>query len=307
MRLEIAEPLVEAAVRLAIAEQRQTPRYFREREPLYEIADAEERESAFRSLHRRWFVRLGLDRSLEQAFDEARGLDGHVARCLVGPARRPKDEGSELFVRPSETGTADRADRTLAIRVLPATLADGSRLLWLLRRELLHVTDMLDPSFLYEPELSVSPAGPVHDLLLRDRYSVLWSTTVVGRLSRRGHAPPGATAEARARLLLAFPMLESKAEEALSRLWSEDRPTHFELERMAADPRRTFGLAEGQDPGMPCPVCRFPSYTFESLEDLGAEVAEQLRTQHAECRTHDVLCPRCADVYRARAEVFPPP
>src|SRR6266508_3671032 len=46
----------------------------RERDRLYELPDHDQREERFRSLHLRWFVRLGLHRVVEQAIAEREAL-----------------------------------------------------------------------------------------------------------------------------------------------------------------------------------------------------------------------------------------
>ncbi len=190
----------------------------------------------------------------------------------------------------------------LVLRLLPETLVDRSRLLWLLRRELLHVADMVDPAFGYLPNLPAAVVGPVHDDLLRTRYAVLWSTAVVGRIERRGQAPRGTEDTARARFLRAFSMLGDQAGEIFERLFHGRRPSHDELVKLAQEPRETAGLTPGA--GIRCPVCGSPTYVPETGNSLEREMVAYLRVEKPHWRPEQGLCPRCADLYRVRAGVF---
>ncbi len=301
MRLELADPLVEKAVRLAVEGERREMAYHLEREDAYAVTDPELREATFRSLHRRWFLELGLEEPLREALAEVPAVRDGVARCSVSAASRGSEEGAELYVS-SDEGLAERERRLLVLCLLPETLVDRSRLLWLLRRELLHVADMVDPVFGYRPRLPAAAVGPVYDDLLLTRYAVLWSTTVVGRLERRGQAPDGTRDTARTRFLRAFAMLGEKADEIFERLFSGERPSHDELVKLAREPRETAGMA--RKAGLRCPVCGSPTFVCETGESLEVEVVACLRAERPRWRPEQGLCPRCADLYRVRAGVF---
>jgi len=296
VKLELAEPLVEEAVRLALAgrSDRRRQAFHRRREACYAVADPAARDAAFRRLYRRYFLALGLERSLLEVLAEYPELETAIPRCRVAAARRAADEGAELYVAPAG-GRERRRRRLLALHLRPGTLAEGSRLRGLLRRELLHVADMIDPAFGYRPQLPASTAGPVYDQLVRERYAALWSASVIGRLLRRGRAEEGARAAALERVRRVFgPTSEALA----ARLLDGPRPTHGELLELARAPAAAAGA--------PCPLCRFPSAVHE-VDGLEPEVVAAVRAAHPRWRRERGLCPRCADLYRARAGVFARP
>ena len=167
-------------------------------------------------------------------------------RFLVAYAASAREEGAELFV-------AERR-RSVAIRLAPATLLGPERLLELLRHELLHVADMLDPRFAYEPWFPSLDAGPAHRELLKDRYRVLWDAYIDGRLSRVGRAPAGIRAVRLSEFRRAFPMLGERAEAEFERFFSAVSLRHAELMAFAVDPENGRGC---------CPLCRFPTHAFE--------------------------------------------
>ncbi|MEE8525907.1 MAG: hypothetical protein V3T72_18380 [Thermoanaerobaculia bacterium] len=307
MKLELADSVIEKAVRLATAGGSDEAVYHREREELYRIEDPEDREAAFQTFYRRWFLASRLEDPLWEALAEVPGVRDSVGRWCVSDACRASEEGAELYVSPDQE-LSDQERRVLVLRLLPETLVERTRLLWLLRRELLHVADMVDPAFAYQPRLPAAAVGPVHDDLLRTRYAVLWSTTVVGRIERRGQAPEGTRDTARTRFLRAFSMLGDKAEEIFERLFRGERPSHGDLVKLAREPRETAGLAPGA--GMRCPVCGSPTYVRETGDSLEGEVVACLQAEKPHWRPEQGLCPRCADLYRVRSGVFgaaPPP
>jgi hypothetical protein len=59
---------------------------------------------------------------------------------------------------------------TLAVKLTPGSLLDFVRVAPLLRSELLHVEDMLDPDFGYERDLPSFDVDAVYEKLVRDRY-----------------------------------------------------------------------------------------------------------------------------------------
>jgi hypothetical protein len=222
--------LVEAAVLAAAAD---APPFHEAREPLYAIADAEAREAAFLALHAAWFQRLNLDRPLRRALAERPALAAACGRCVVTRARAAAAEAADLLVAPP-------AAPTLLVRLTPERLAAGERLLAFLRRELLHVADMVDPRFGYEPRL---PAGGGPEGRCTTRYRVLWDASVDGRLTAEGRAPAGARPERLQEFRRAFPGLGGAAEAAFRRFFDGPRPTHAEMVAFAS----SGGVREGRD------------------------------------------------------------
>jgi hypothetical protein len=283
--VEYEPRLVEEATLLAVAGHQGELAFRRERDRLYEIADAEAREAAFRAFHAAWFQRLGLGRSISWALKE-RGLILRAAeRCLVAYAASAREEGAELFVAEQR--------RSVAILLAPATLLAPERLLEFLRHELLHIADMLDPHFAYEPWLPSSAGGPAQREPLKDRYRVLWDAYIDGRLSRLGRAPAGVRAERLGEFRRAFPTLGERAEAEFERFFTAASLRHAELMAFAVDP------ASG--PGR-CSLCRFPTHTFEpEPHRLADTVRERIRSDFPEWEPAAGLCLQCADLYRARS------
>ncbi|HXG51312.1 MAG TPA: hypothetical protein VNN77_07910 [candidate division Zixibacteria bacterium] len=268
-------------------------RLFRtERDRLYEIADAETRELAFRDQSARWFERRRLGAPLEQAVAEQPLLASGVARCVVALARSAKDEGAELFVVAGR-GESDREKRSVAILLRPQSLLEPERVLAFLRHELFHIVDMLDPSFGYEPALPPAEGGPAHDSLLKARYRALWDATINGRMVRRGWLPPAVRAEELESFRRAFPFLGNETEKLFARFFDREPHTHGEL--------AAFARAPGRPHAGRCPLCRFPAVSFEPAPDrLPAAVAAAIRGDFPSWEPAQGLCVQCADLYRAR-------
>lgn len=229
--------LLEEATFLALRGCADLLPFDRERVRLYAIADPEERERRFRALHAAWFARLGLDAPLRHALGEQPSIPARTRACLVARAWRPRDEGADLHVADNP---AERGAVTLVVRLQPESFAEPGRLLVLLRHELQHVADILDPRFGYEPGIPSDDSDPARRRLVLDRYAVLWDITVDGRLSRRGRAADGAEAARRREFESAFPVLGARAGEAFARFFAEEAPTHKALAAFARDPLRAL-------------------------------------------------------------------
>jgi hypothetical protein len=194
--------LVEAALLAASRGHAREGEFRAERDRLYEGADGERREAAFAAHHARWFARLALDRPFRRALAEQPAIGAACDRWLVARARGRRDEAADLLA-----GAAVRP--TLLIQVTPESVAAPERLWPLLRRELQHVADMLDPAFGYEAALPASVAGGPRGRAVRDHYRVLWDAWVDGRLVRRGVLPETAREDRLADFARAFPHLEA--------------------------------------------------------------------------------------------------
>lgn len=243
--IEYEPRLVEEAVIRALRGRAEEQEFRDRRDRLYEIDDQEEREAGFRELHLAWFERLGFGREVDRALQEQPSVLARAARCLVVYAPSALDEGAELFVS-SGTGQGGIPQGAVLIRLAPETLALTDRLRPLLRHELLHIADMLNPRFGYEPSLPPLAAGPAHVHLVRDRYRVLWDSYVDGRLARLGWAPAAARTERLADFARAFPMLGQRTEEIFHRLFNGTAWTHRELLAFAIDPGQALGRIRGE-------------------------------------------------------------
>lgn len=292
--------LIEEAVFLALRGRSEARLFHRERNRLYEITDAEKRERSFQDFHRAWFARLGLGKQIEKAVNEQPLLTSSVRSCVVTYAPGKREEGAELFVAPEE-GLSESEKRTVGILLRPESLLDPSGLLIFLRHELLHITDMLDARFGYEPEIPAAEGGPAHDRLLKDRYRVLWDATIDGRMVRRGWAPESVRTERLRDFCRAFPMFGEETDQEFSLFFDREPHTHAELIAFVCDPR-TAGKGSPTAPhqGSRCPLCGFPTHVFEpEPECMPANVIAQITRDFPKWHPSHGLCAQCADLYRA--------
>ncbi len=296
--IEYEPRLVEEAV-LAVMRGRPEEAAFRaDRDALYPIGDAEEREARFRAFHAAWFERLRLGEAITEAVREEPSIAARTTRCLVAVAPSGREEGAELFV--AGDGESAGSRRTIVLRVRPETFTEVERFRALLRHELCHLADMLDPRFGYTPG-PMPLTAPLPDPLLRERYRVLWDASIDGRLQGLGRAPTGVRAERLREFAATFPMLGERAEEAFERFFGATALTHADLVRFAAAPDRSLGLARrGPWPGDPCPLCGLPTHAFEpDPERLPRTVCERIHRRFPKWRPADGICRQCADLYRA--------
>jgi len=254
--IEYEQSLVETAVFLAVRnDERWECALHQIIDRLYEIPDEELRQREFAPVFRDFFTKLGFDRLIAGLLAERPLIAERVDRCVVREAPRKKGESAELLVQ--DKNCADRCvRRTLVIQMCPqsfldtvhhaapATL-DGS-FAALMRRELLHVADMLDDRFGYVRE--VFSGEPSRQNLQRDRYRVLWDIYVEGRLDREGH---GVTRN-KDRLLLAFGRVFADGTagmcgQVFTRLLGAATLTHRGFMEWARDPAPLF--ASPLEPG----------------------------------------------------------
>ena len=220
----LAEPSMTAADRAA---------FRRERDQLYAVDDSDRRDDRFGELHRRWFVRLGAHAAVERAVAGRQAIGARLASARVVRAVARADEGADLVDR---IGAASNASPLLVVRLRPSTLLDRDALDELLRHDLTHVEDMLDPAFGYERSLAPSDGGPLGDNILRDRYRVLWDVTIDGRLSRAGHADQRARAGRWREFRDTFPMLGDDCLAAFDDWFDRRIPTHGALASFVREP-----------------------------------------------------------------------
>ena len=182
LSIEYELSLVETTVFLAVRSDEELGRaYHHAIDPLYEIDDPEQRQHAFEPVFRSFFTSLGLDLVVGGLIAERPRVGQLLDRCVVREAARKKSESAELFIPESHDASAKRI---MVIEVCPQSLIDSDRFVYRMRRELLHVSDMLDERFGYQRD---SFSGPLSfQNLQRDRYRVLWDTYVAGRLQAEG-------------------------------------------------------------------------------------------------------------------------
>ncbi len=195
MHIELDPRLLEAVVFLEMRrrEQRGEQALFRDYrgrvDAIYDLsADDEGRDIAFRDVHAGFFERLGFDQAIRGYLEEFPLLRRELDRItfLKAPSRR--EEGADLFVRLDEGG-GGLHHRTAVLHLRAETFLDTDKLPILLRRELYHVSDMVEPAFGYEPDLGDIGESIAQENLIRDRYRVLWNLYIDARLARAGRAP----------------------------------------------------------------------------------------------------------------------
>lgn len=241
MRIEYDPNLVEQAVFFASRHGQQTAEDLHATiDPLYELTEAEQREGAFRRAFSGFFVKFGLDRVLASLLDEQPLIAEGVPRCIVRKAKRQKAETAELLVQ--KTNHAGGAGgRTLVIQACPESLVKPEDFKLRLRRELLHVADMLDSQFDYV--LEAIPGAVPKQNLIRDRYRVLWDIYVEGRLWREKKGDDSAIACLRQMLKRAFSCAEDGfLGDGFDRVFNAPVLTHRQLFGWACAPD-TLGVA----------------------------------------------------------------
>jgi hypothetical protein len=280
--------LVEESVLLAIEGSPRATRdhYRRERDTIYDLDNADEREVAFLELDARWFERLGLGAPLLRLLQEHGTVLDRVSRTIVLVAGRSRDEGADLH-------DSRGSNPTLAVKLTPRSLLVFDRIAPLLRSELLHVEDMLDPAFGYDREPHPLDCDPMYEKLVRDRFRVLWNTSVDGRLQARGLLSPESDSRSRRDFVATFALLGPDAETHFERFFRGPRPSQGELLSFA---RSVDGRASGR-----CPLCRFPTAELGGeREPLDPRVRDALRRDFPRWSPSEGICRQCADLYEAR-------
>jgi hypothetical protein len=277
MNLSYDSDLIEGVVFL---ESRRMPallaqRFQRARAKLYELP-ADDRDAAFFRFHLEWFRGCGLEDRLLGALKQFPLIRQHAATFLVRKALSKNDEGAELFVRPDA--------KNVAIALRSERFFEPGLELWL-AHELCHISDMLDPTFAYEPDIRMPDAPPAELDLLRERYRVLWDVTIDGRLNQN---KPARLAE----FQKALPTLSEKI---FNELWSA-RPSHPELVALA----KSVLVRAERTPGAPCPLCKFPTFVWAN-----APLVDAIRRDFPRWLPEHGCCARCAELYSMHPQEQP--
>lgn len=263
-----------------------------ERDRIYDVDDPDEREACFEELHGRFFLQLGLDRPLHEVLADRPELMLRTRGCRVLLAVSRQEETADVR---AEVGAPPEAAPTIVVRLRPQSLLDAEALRTLLRRELLHVADMLDPAFGYLKELPGVDRDPAVVNLLRERYRVLWDATIDGRLCRGGLLGTRARAARLSEFARAFPMLGESAETAFASWFDGPRPTHAAIVAFIQEP-----LGSGTADEARCPLCRLPTRALErGPEGLDRDALRAIERDHPEWHPDHGRCARCSEVYAA--------
>jgi hypothetical protein len=194
--------------------------------------DDEDRDIAFRDVHGEFFDRLGFGRMIRDLLDEFPLLQQHLDQITCSKAVSRKQEGADLFVRRHDGG--GRLHRTAMLRLRAEIFLDAGQFHILLRQELYHVSDMLDPAFGYEPDLGDTGESTAQENLIRDRYRVLWELYIDARLVRAGRTPTAFLERRQSLLRKAFESVSDENNSAIFKTVSNaESLTHADLLELA--------------------------------------------------------------------------
>lgn len=272
-------------------------------DPIYTEPVGRVREAKFRRVHAAHFARLQFDGILPGYLAERPIIGAEVGRCIIREAPRRKDESAELFIK--RAGPAAASDRRLVIQVCPQSMLEQDHLASLMRRELLHVADMLDRRFAYARDEIDNLAA--RQSLVRDRYRVLWDIYVQGRLHREGWADEEHEGRLRSLFGRAYNTCPDEARRhSFKSVFSAATLTHHQLFDWAQHPEALFDGVHAAPPtaswgsGTACPLCGFPTHDWiESSGDTFEELVEVLRTAYPKWRSEEGVCRQCADTLLA--------
>ena len=303
MNLQYDEDFVEEVVRLCAAGRckriasLQFSRFNRERERLYSILDPDERNAAFFALHLEWFREWRLEEPLTDAMREFPLL---AQKLKVLAFRKPhgrNDEGAELYVN-------DLQARHGVVAMRPERFAAEEGLRAFLRRELMHLHDMLDPAFGYEPDLPVTGPSLSKRRLARERYRLCWDISIDGRLACRGLGTTGTKNQRWIEFSAGFAFwTEGRQQEAFEMLWNDATPTHRMLVNLVRD-AHDAQVTEGSGPGAPCALCGFPTFAWAESQSLDERTVRAIIAEFPHWRPEQGLCSRCAAIYRVNQRQF---
>lgn len=264
-------------------------RYHELADPLYEMVPPNEREMAFAQLHRRLLAELGYERLIWEVISEFPIIQATIVEVILTKAWHRREEGADLRER------LDGNERTkvLTLTLHPKQFASPDNLRRFLRHELLHIADMLDPSFGYQKVGQIAPTK-AQEHLIRDRYRVLWDITVDGRLTRMGKETVATKEQRYAEFVSMFTNLPEPERTVLfERLWNDGRPSHDELLSLAKSSGASL------TPNGVCPLCQFPTHAWAN--DLPEKVLALVRHDFPNWTIEQGICERCAELYRVKA------
>ena len=259
----------------------------------YRLAPAA-REEAFRQIHERLFQRWNLSATFWAILRDFPDLRSRIETLWVAHAPTPRDEGADVQ---AAGGTA------AILRLLPRRFLDPERLQRLLRHELTHLADLLDPAFAYEHTDRVAGTMPTEDALVRERYRLLWDITIDSRLLCTGRATVASREERRTEFEAQYPGVPAPLlKKSFGRLWEGPRPSHPALLEMAIDPGRALFELQGATlrslPGSRCPLCHFPSWSLrQGPEEVPGPFAALIQRDFPGWQPELGACERCMEGY----------
>lgn len=302
------------------------PTYFNEfhefADPIYEKFSLDDRDPEFKRLYQHLFAKWGFAEILRDAFDDFPVLRDKTGIVLVRGVLKEDQEGVDVLrkwgvVEEKLARQFEEAGKKgVGIKLIPRRFYDPAITRYL-RHELTHISDMLDEAFGYDPDTKVG-LNPGEEHLILNRYRVLWNLHVDSRIVRTSKEPMFSK-EYRFREFRSWyrKIPPGQVESVFEGIWQTDYLTHAELVEMASDTIRVIERAiEVEDsevpdvptkpmllPGFPCPLCRFPTYTWvENMDEtLEGFVLDYIRENHPGWDVEYGACDRCVEVYKLRA------
>ncbi len=304
------------------------PTYYKEfhelADPIYEKYSLDDRDEEFKKLYQYLFGIWGFSDIIQDGFNEFPGLKQRCGIVLVKGVLKEAQEGVDILRKwgAVEQDLAREFEKKglkgVGIKLIPRRFYDPA-LSRYCRHELTHIADLLDDTFNYDPDTKVGQ-NPGEETLILQRYRVLWCLNIDSRLQRMGREPM-LSKEDRFKEFRSWnrkiPLTQIKS--VFEGMWQTEFLTHAELVEMASDTLRVLDRAvevDGSDvpdttqtkimlmPGFPCPLCRFPTYSWvEDLETtLEKYVLDFIRENHPGWDTQFGACDRCVEVYKMRAD-----
>ncbi len=303
------------------------PTYYKEfhelADPIYEKFSLDDREPEFKKLYQYLFGIWGFSDIVRDAFNEFPALKEKIGIVLVKGVLKEDQEGVDILrkwgsvERELAKEFEDKGLKGVGIKLIPRRFYDPA-LTRYCRHELTHISDMLDSAFNYDPDTKVGQ-NPGEETLILHRYRVLWCLNIDSRLVRTGKEQM-LSKEDRFKEFRSWyrKIPPGQLKSVFEGLWQAEALTHSELVEMASDTLRVMDRAvevEGGEvpetqnkvmlmPGFPCPLCRFPTYSWvEDLENkLEKYVLDFIRDNHPGWDSEFGACDRCVEVYKLRAD-----
>jgi hypothetical protein len=303
------------------------PTYYKEfhqyADPIYERFALDDREAEFKKLYQYLFGIWGFADIVRDAFDEFPALRERIGIVLVRGVLKEDQEGVDILRKWGSVEQElarqfeEKGLKGVGIKLLPRRFYDPA-LTRYCRHELMHISDMLDSRFAYDPDTKVGQ-NPGEETLILHRYRVLWCLNIDSRLQSAGKESM-LSKEDRFKEFRSWhrKIPATQLRSVFEGLWQTESLTHSELVEMATDTTRVLDRAlevEGSElpqvqskvmlmPGFPCPLCRFPTYNWVENLDIALDkhVLDFIRDNHPGWDIEFGACDRCVEVYKLRAE-----
>ena len=158
-------------------------RYQEEKDPLYQLPE-DEQDKAFHELNIKYFSLLGYAEFIYKIIKEFPIFPEEIDKISFLKTNKRAEKGADLFFN-TDNEMAYSAAKTVVFKILPDQFLNIEHLKIDFQNEFLHIHDMLDVEFGYEPSLNVKDENMMRYKLIQDRYMVLWQAYVDARLSVR--------------------------------------------------------------------------------------------------------------------------